>query len=79
MSVEPDKKTDDAEKALAEALAERNRLWAELQERQVDQRELEHLRRELKAIHESTMWMVAGHYQRLKQLVRKGLERLRER
>ena len=45
----------------------------------MDQRELEHLRRELKAIHESTMWKVAGHYQRLKLLVRKGLERLRQR
>ena len=78
MSVEPDKKTDDVEKALEEALAERNRLWAELNERKVDQRELEYLRRELKAIHESTTWKVAGRYQSLKLLVRKGLERLRQ-
>ena len=78
MSVEPDKKTDDAERALEEGLAERNRLWAELNERQVDQRELEHLRKELKTVHDSTMWKLAGRYQRLKELFRKGLERLRE-
>ena len=78
MSVEPEKKTDDLEKALEEALAERNRLWAELNERQVDQRELEHLREQLKTVHDSTMWKLAGRYQRLKELVRKGLERLRE-
>ena len=78
MSVEPEKKTDDVEKALEEALAERNRLWAELNERQVDQRELEHLRTELKTVHDSTMWKLAVRYQRLKALVRKGLGRLRE-
>lgn len=78
MSVEPEKKTADVEKALDEALAERNRLWAALNERQVDQRELEHLRSELKAIHDSTMWKVAGRYQYLKLLVRRGLERLRQ-
>ena len=78
MSVEPDKRTDDVERALEEALAERNRLWAELNERRVDQRELEFLRSELKAIHDSTMWKVAGRYQRLKLLVRKGLARLRQ-
>ena len=33
-----------AEAALAEALAERNRLWEQLNEQQADQRELEHLR-----------------------------------
>lgn len=78
MSVEPEKKTHDLEKALQEALAERNRLWAELNERQVDQRELEHLRSELKTVHDSTMWKLAGSYQRLKLLVRKGLEHLRQ-
>ena len=78
MSVEPEKKTDDLEKVLEEALAERNRLWTELNERQVDQRELEHLRNELKVVHDSTVWKLAGRYQRLKVLVRKGLERLRQ-
>jgi hypothetical protein len=78
MSVEPEKKTNDLEKALEEALAERNRLWAELNERQVHQRELEHLRGELEAIHGSTMWKLLGRYRRVRQLARKGLERLRE-
>jgi hypothetical protein len=67
----------DVEKALEEALAERNRLWAQLNEQRADQRELEYLRRELKAIHGSTWWKLAGRYQRIKQLVRTGLERLR--
>jgi hypothetical protein len=78
VSVEPDKKTDDREKALEEALAERNRLWAELNERKVDQRELEHLRSELELIHGSTMWKLVGGYQQLRVLVRKVLERLRK-
>ncbi len=78
MSVEPERKPEDLEKALAEALAERNRLWSELNERQVDQRELENLRRELKTIHDSTMWKLRGHYRRVRLLACKGLERLRQ-
>ncbi len=76
MSAEPER-AQDVEQALAEALAERNRLWAQLHEQRADQRELEYLRRELKTIHGSTMWKIAGHYQRIKQLIRVGLERLR--
>ena len=75
MSVEPDK----LEQALEEALAERNRLWAELNERQVDQRELEQLRRELNAIKGSTLWKAAGRLKGLMLLVRRGLGRLRNR
>lgn len=67
-----------SEKALEEALAERNRLWAELNEARVDQRELEHLRHELDAIQTSKAWQVLGRYRRIKQLFRTGLERLRE-
>ena len=77
MSVEPEKKADDLEKALEEALAERNRLWAELNECQVDQRELERLRSELKMVHDSVMWKLALRYKSMRVLVRKGLERLR--
>lgn len=77
MSVEPEKKTDDLEKALEDALAERNRLWTELNERQVDQRELEHLRNELKMVHGSTMWKLVRDYERLKVLARKAVDRLR--
>jgi hypothetical protein len=67
----------DVDKALEEALAERNRLWAQLNEQRVDQRELEYLRRELKMIHGSTWWKIAGRYQRIKQLVATGIQRLR--
>jgi hypothetical protein len=77
VSVEPEKKLDDLEKALEEALEERNRLWAELNERQVDQRELEQLRRELKAVHGSAMWKLTGHLKRLRHVVGTGLHRLR--
>ena len=70
-------KASDAEKALEEALAERNRLWAQLNEARVDQRELEYLRGELKAIHATTTWKVLGRYQRIKELLRIGLKRLR--
>jgi hypothetical protein len=76
VSAEP-KAGHDVDKALEEALAERNRLWAQLNEQRVDQRELEYLRRELKMIHGSTWWKLAGRYQRIKQLSRAGLQRLR--
>jgi hypothetical protein len=79
VSVEPERKTEDVEKALEEALAERNRLWAELNERQVDQRELEHLRNEVKRVHDSALWRLTGHLRRVKRLVRRVVERLRER
>ncbi len=78
MSAAPEKKTDDLEKALEEALEERNRLWAELNERKVDQQELEYLRSELKKMQDSTVLKLLGRYQRLKLLVRTALERLRE-
>lgn len=77
MSAEPETGRD-VEKALEEALAERNRLWAELNQERADQRKLEYLRRELKAIHGSTWWKIAGGYQRIKLVFRIGLERLRK-
>jgi hypothetical protein len=79
VTVDPERKTEDVEKALEEALAERNRLWAELNERQVDQRELEDLRNELKRIHDSPLWTLTGHLRRVKHLVRRVVQRLRER
>jgi hypothetical protein len=79
VSVEPEKRLDDLEKALEEALAERNRLWAELKEVQVDQRELEHLRNELETVHNSPMWKLTGHLKRLRHVVGVALHRLRAR
>ena len=77
MSAEAKKTANDVEQALEQALAERNRLWAELNEAHVDQRELEYLRHELAEIKSSRAWKLVGRYQRVKQLVRAGLERLR--
>ena len=73
MSAEPNTTND-----LEQALAERNRLLAELNEARVDQRELEYLRRELDVIHGSRAWRVVGRYKRITELVRTGLERLRK-
>jgi hypothetical protein len=44
----------------------------------VDERELEHLRTELKLLRESIVWKLVGRYRRLKVLVRKGRKYLRE-
>ena len=67
-----------AEAALAEALAERNRLWEQVNEQRADRRELEHLRAELWAVRASRAWRLAGRYQRAKKLISTGLKRLRE-
>ena len=77
MSAEP-QSTNEAEKALEEALAERNRLWAELNQERADKSELEYLRRELNTIRASTWWKAARIYERIKALLRSGFERLRE-
>ena len=73
----PAERLTAAERALAEALAERNRLWAALNQERVDRRELEHLRHQLDVVRGSRVWRLAGRYQRVKQLVRSGLRRLR--
>ena len=77
MSAEP-QSTHETEKALEEALAERNRLWAELNRERADQRELEYLRRELSVIRASAWWKAARVYDRAKAVLRAVFERLRE-
>ena len=74
----PEERLAAAEKALEEALAERNRLWAQLNEQRADEREVEHLRQEVAAIHSSRMWKLAGRYQRVRYVLRVGLQRLRQ-
>ena len=80
--VETDTAADErlaaTEQALNEAFEERNRLWAQLNEQRADQRELDDLRNELASIKGSTMWKVAGRYQRVKLLLQAGLQRLRQ-
>ena len=66
-----------AEAALEEALRERTRLWEQLKQRQADKRELEHLRAELRTLRASRLWRLARRFERAKELVLAGLERLR--
>jgi hypothetical protein len=49
-----------AEKALEEALAERNRLWAELQTRTAQDRELEYYRREVERMKRTLSWRMTA-------------------
>lgn len=77
MSAEP-QGTHETERALEEALAERNRLWAELNRERADRRELEHLRRELTEIRASTWWKIARIAERIKALLRTAFERVRK-
>ena len=63
----------DTERALAEALEERNRLWAELHELRARQRELEYLESVREQLTGSLYWRVAetwrGAMRLLEQLV----------
>jgi hypothetical protein len=78
VSAEP-QSSDQTEKALEEALAERNRLWSELNRERADQRELEYLRRELKEIHDSPWWKAVAAFKRVKRLAGAVRKRLRDR
>jgi hypothetical protein len=49
-----------AEEALEEALAERNRLWAELQSRTAQDRELEYYRREVERMKRTLSWRITA-------------------
>jgi hypothetical protein len=66
-----------AEAAVEEALRERNRLWEQLNRQRADQRELEHLHAELRAVRASPLWRLAGLYQRARAFVLAGWGSLR--
>lgn len=51
-------RAERAESALAQALEERNRLWAELQRRTAKDREAEHWRRRLEGLEDSLSWRI---------------------
>jgi len=51
-----EERVERAEAALAESLEERNRIWAELQERRSDERELTELRTQITAVEQSWWW-----------------------
>lgn len=55
----PEERAERAERALAEALAERNRLWGEVQRLSAAEQDAEHWRRRAQAI-EATAWWRAG-------------------
>jgi hypothetical protein len=77
-STDVEERSAVAEAALEAALAERNRLWDQVNQQVAERRELEHLRAELRAVRASRVWRLAGRYQRAKKLILTGLKRLRE-
>lgn len=56
----PEERANRAESALAEALAERNKLWAELQRRVSAERELEHYRHAYHHLTHSHSWRLTS-------------------
>ena len=55
------------DEALAQALEERNRLWAQLQEREAQYAELEHWRRRVADIEGSLAWRITKPLRLLKR------------
>ena len=74
-----DERLAAAEAALEEALAERNRLWEELQREHADRRELEQLRAELRTVRASRLWRLVRFYERGTRFALARLETLRRR
>lgn len=62
------KRAERAEAALAEALAERNRLWEELQHRAAQEREVEYLRTLNAQLEGSLSWRITAPLRSGKQL-----------
>ena len=56
----PEERAERAESALAEALEERNKLWAELQQRVSAERELEHYRHAYHHLVHSHSWRLTA-------------------
>jgi hypothetical protein len=66
-----------AEAALEEALAERNRLWAELHERAASDRELEYYRNLTQKMEDSLSWRITTPLRTLKRLWISGRPKVR--
>ena len=58
--LDPETRAQRAEEALAQALAERNELWAQLQTRNAQDRQLEHQRRVIEAMQTSVSWRITA-------------------
>jgi hypothetical protein len=55
---DPEERARRAEEALDEVIAERNRLWAELQRRNADEADLEYWRKRATEIERSRWWRI---------------------
>ena len=58
--LDPETRAQRAEEALAQALRERNELWAELQTRNAQDRQLEHQQRVIEAMQSSVSWRITA-------------------
>ena len=58
--LDPETRAQRAEEALAQALAERNELWAQLQTRNAQDRQLEHQQRVIEAMATSLSWRITA-------------------
>jgi len=58
--LDPETRAQRAEEALAQALRERNELWAELQTRKAQERQLEHQQRVIEAMQSSVSWRITA-------------------
>ncbi len=64
-----------AEAALADALRERNELWAQLQAKQAEERHVEHLQGVIASMEQSASWRITAPLRALKRLGPLGLVR----
>jgi hypothetical protein len=58
--LDPETRAQRAEEALAQALRERNELWAQLQTRNAQDRQLEHQQRVIEAMTSSLSWRITA-------------------
>jgi uncharacterized protein YhaN len=83
--LDPETRAQRAEEALAQALRERNELWAELQTRKAQERQLEHQQRVIEAMQSSVSWRITAPLRLVKRaggplgVLRKLLARLGKR
>lgn len=85
VTTDPEVRAQRAEEALADALRERNELWAQLQSRTAEDRRVEHLERVVEAMQSSVSWRITAPLRTLKRVggpaaaLRKLLARLGKR
>jgi hypothetical protein len=65
--LDPETRAQRAEEALAEALRERNELWAQLQSRTAQDRQLEHQQRVIEAMSTSLSWRITAPLRLIKR------------